>query len=259
MDNETILKQFKEKVSKKINLESRGIAKFLIKNPYIFEDGDTLVMILKYDSGKKKWIITDEGHTFLHLSYFMDDKEFSKGTREEIINNSKEMFNVHENNGELYIIVENNEFGDALYDFIQCLLKITDITYLDRERIKSTFFEDFKTSIKELTKKKTLKINFDTSISEDKNKDYPIDCIIQTKKEPIFIFAINNDNKCRDAMISIMMFERWSIHFHAVGVFEDQTEITRRVLAKFSNVCEKQISSLESIDYLEKYLETHSN
>ncbi|MBI5002488.1 hypothetical protein HZC31_03825 [Candidatus Woesearchaeota archaeon] len=111
----------------------------------------------------------------------------------------------------------------------------------------------------EVIKKKKIKLHFNTYDSHDRNKEYPIDCLIETKKEPIYIFAINNDNKCRDAMISIMMFERWSIQFHPVGVFEDQTEISRRVLAKFSNVCEKQISSLEGIDYFEKYLETHIN
>ncbi|MBI5002128.1 DUF1828 domain-containing protein [Candidatus Woesearchaeota archaeon] len=131
MNNETILKQFKEKVSEKIYLEPRGVGRFSIKNPYIFEDGDNLVMVLKYESEKKRWIISDEGHTFLHLSYFMDDKDFSKGTREEIINKTKKMFNIYESNGEMYIVVEKNEFGDALYCFVQCLLKITDITYLE--------------------------------------------------------------------------------------------------------------------------------
>jgi hypothetical protein len=259
MNNETILKQFKEKVSDKISLQSKGINRFIVKNPFIFEDGDNYVIVLKYDKDNKQWFISDEGHTFLHLSYFMDEKDFSKGTRETIIANSKKMFDVQERDGELFLPIQDNAFGDALYDFVQCLMKITDITYLERERVKSTFFEDFKASINKIVTKKKIHVQFDTAYSEkDKNKDYPIDCMIKTKKEPIFIFAINNDNKCKDAMISIMMLERWSIKFHAVGIFEDQTEISRKVLAKFSNICEKQISGLDNIEYFEKYLEAHS-
>ena len=53
------------------------------------------------------------------------------------------MFEVEDRSGELILDVSDVHYGEALYDFIQALLKITDVSYLSRERVQSTFMEDF--------------------------------------------------------------------------------------------------------------------
>ena len=127
----SILEQFKEKVCDQITLEDKGRDRFLVKTPFIFEDGDHLIIILKYNKETKKWMLTDEANTFMHISYFLNNKEIESGTRADIIETAKKMFDVKEDDGELFVFVEDNEFGNALYDFVQCLLKITDIVYTE--------------------------------------------------------------------------------------------------------------------------------
>ena len=73
-------------------------------------------------------------------------------------------------------------------------------------------------------------------------------------KHPLFIFGINNDAKCQTATICMHQFEKWDLEFRSMAIFEDQTQINRKVLARFSDVTGNQFSSLGAKDRIENYL-----
>ena len=142
MSVEAIEKDFKQKVCDRIRLVSEGMDRYRVFTPFQFEDGDHLAIVLKRENAH--WLLSDDGHTYMHLTYKMDEKDLYRGTRQKIITNALSMFAVRDRAGELAIEIENDRYGDALYSFVQALLKITDVTYLSRERVKSTFMEDFR-------------------------------------------------------------------------------------------------------------------
>ena len=234
----------KDKISREISLKEEGVNRFRIFNPYEFDDGDHFSIFLKKENGH--WKFTDEAHTIMHLSYDMDVSALKKeGTRQKILTNIISNFGLDEYDGSLSIRIESDDFGSAFYNYIHALIKVTDLSYLSKEIVRSTFYEDFRALIRETVPEERLTFDF-THPDYDKEGKYVVDCRINGMPKPIFLFAVPNDSKCKDAIITMYCFNNWGVKYHSVAIFEDQEQINRRVLAQFSDIGEKQFSTLLS-------------
>ncbi len=113
MGIETIERDFKTKVGEKLTLLPEGIDRYRVFTPFIFEDGDHLSIVLKREH--EKWLLSDEGHTYMHLTYDLTEKELQRGTRQKIITNALSLFSVQDRDGELIVLIPDDRYGDALY------------------------------------------------------------------------------------------------------------------------------------------------
>lgn len=124
MSMETIARDFHEKVSAKVRLTAEGIDRFRVFTPFLFEDGDHLSIVLKKEGAR--WMLSDEAHTYMHLTYDIDEKDLHSGTRQKIIANALSTFRVEDLDGELTLDMPDERYGDALYSFVQALIKIAN-------------------------------------------------------------------------------------------------------------------------------------
>jgi len=249
---ETIEHDFKRKVCEKVRLYPEGVDRYRVFTPFMFEDGDHLAVVLKREN--ERWVLSDEGNTYMHLTYDLDERDLRQGTRDKIITNALSAFSIDDRDGELVAKIPDDQYGDALYSFVQALLRIADVSYLSRERVRSTFLQDFNGFVQSKVPGTRLKFCWHDP-ERDPEANYVVDCRIDSPRKPLFVFALQNDDRVQTATITLLQFERWGIDCHSVGVFEDQEEVNRKVLARFSDVCEKQFSNLASNrDRISKYV-----
>lgn len=253
MGTDTIEREFKQKVCEQVRLAPEGLDRFRVFTPFLFEDGDHLAIVMRKENGR--WLLSDEGHTFMHLTYELDERDLQKGTRQKIVSNALNTFQVDDRDGELVLPVPDERYGDALYSFIQALLKISDVTFLSRERVRSTFLDDFRAFIENHVPEPRRVFDW-ADAQRDPEGKYRVDVRVNGLARPLFVYALPSDDRVRDATIALHQFERWGIEFRSLAIFEDQEQINRRVLARFSDVNEKQYSSLSgNRDRIATYLE----
>ena len=239
---DSITNDFRRSVASAIEVEPAGLDRYIVHVPMTFGDGDHYVVVLR-GSGKH-WRLTDEGHTLMHLSYEIEDPR--RGTRGQIIDTVVDQLGLSNRDGALEIDIRPGRHGDTLFTYLQAITQINDVSYLQRERVRSTFMEDFRTTIQESIPGADIKFNY-AHPTYDPEERYPVDARLNGSTErQIVFFAIASDAKCRDATITLYRWREWQERFWQITVFEDQTQINRSVLARFSDVADKQYSNLDS-------------
>jgi hypothetical protein len=243
MNTESIREDFRSRVGEQIDLHSEGKSRFAVFTPFRFDDGDHFGIFLKKENGN--WILSDEGSTLMHLSYEINDADIEEGkNRGEIIQASLAGFSIENRNGELIVPVSEDKFGEALFTFVQALTKVADVSYLTRERVHSTFLEDFKKFLRSRVSEDRLQFDWYDE-RHDANHTYPVDARINGMRRPLFVYALPNDDRVKDATISLLTFQKWKIPFRSLGIYEDQASIARQAVAKFTDASEKAYSSLQ--------------
>lgn len=240
LDATTLQRELRVSVGQEVEVRPHSEGVLRVETPFAFPDGDHLVIRLREVDGHYEW--SDFGHTFMHLSYGMDVDALTSGQRGRLLEQTLMRLELESRNGELVLPTAHEDVGLTLLRFAQALIHITDLDYLSQERVRSTFREDVRRLLKERFGSRAH-INY-LDPKHDPRGQYPVDCLLNKTDHPIAVFALLNDDNTRDATITLQEFRAWGREVFSTAIFADQEKISRRVLARFSNVCDKQFSSL---------------
>lgn len=191
----------------------------------------------------------------MHLSYWLDEQAVESGNRKEIVDSSLSVFGVENRDGELIIPVTEDRFGDALFNIVQALTKVTDVSFLSREIVRSTFMEDLRAFLRKQVDETRLEFDWRDQ-QKDPNGKYIVDCRINGMKSPLFIYGLTSEEKVSVATINLLTFDKWKIPFRSLGIYEEQESLPAKPVARFADAVGKTFSSLEgNRDRIATYLE----
>ncbi len=222
----------------------------MVLTPFEFADGDAYQLYLKELPGGLLRV-SDMGHTMMHLSYRNDTDKFRTGTRAKLLERIKAETDVTEHEGAFHVDTTPAELAPAIWRLSKALVQVNDLTFLNRERAESTFYEDLQEQLMQLVPEDKIQRDYIFEELEDA-RHYPIDYRIQGKYAPLFIFGIANKDKAQLATIILERLKNHRADYESLLIFADQADLPRPVLARLSNVGGEQIASLDARDDIER-------
>ena len=232
---------FKKAVCSSLEIEKTSLDTYLIHTGFTYSDGDEFHIMLKVsDDG---WILTDEGHTTMWLSY--EEYSFTP-SRKDLIGRILGGSNVEFNKGELFVQFKPEDSGLALNSLTHSMMRIADLRYLSTDRVTNTFMEDLKGAFKRSRYNHICHYGRVIRLNNDEiSPDVYIEATI-----PILIFGVTNANNCKDAIISILTLEKSSERYRYVSVMDSNEHIPKKDSNKLINLSDKSMFGLDDLDHL---------
>jgi len=218
---------------------------YMLDTPFTFPDGDRYpIHVRELPTGGVR--LSDGGHTFLHLSYENDVSTFRQGTRGRLLDQIVNEMGIHEESGEFFLDVSMDGVAEGVFRLGQGLTKVYDLIFLNRARVKSTFYDDLNAMLLDiLPEEKVTRDYIDARMQNA--ADYPIDYYTPGKNNvPLYLFGVPNRDKSRLVTIILERLLRHDLAFESILVFEDQQEMPRQDLARLSNVGGEMVASLDA-------------
>ena len=238
-----------ERLCASIRIHRRSDDVLMLESPFTFPDGDHFPIYVS-ETASGGILLSDRGHTLMHVSYDHDVDSFYEGARaafrEQIVRES----GIEEDRGIFSVETPPDQLASTLFWFAQALTKIHDLTFLSRDRVSSTFYEDLRTILFTLLNEENVDTDF-VHPDVPNGNSYPVDYHFEGKNgRPVFLYGVPGRDKARLTTIMLSHFLLHDLTFESVIVFANQQEIPRLDLARLTNVSGTAVASLDAEDDL---------
>lgn len=242
-----------ERMCANIRIHQREDGFIMLDTPFRYPDGDNYsIYLLQEGAGIR---LSDKGNALMRYSYGHDvDNLLGGGSRkallDEIIKECKINFN--QQTGEFFIDSSIDNLSNALFFLGQALTKIYDISFLSRNRVRNTFYEDLEKMLTEIVGNDRIQKEYIVPKVENA-QNYPVDYCINgvDNVPPLFLYGIPDKSKARLATICLQHLTSQTVIYRSLLVFENQESISRGDLARLSDAGGAMVSSINQRDTLE--------
>lgn len=228
----SILIILKKQSAQKLDLREKRPNIWQVIMPFYHEDGDMVeVFITPIDNSIYR--ICDYGLTLMRLSY---SYELDTPNKERIFNTIISSYNIQNDNGNLYIDIEEDHLYPALMQFIGTILKISNMRLYKREVVQSLFFEMLDEFIQSQLSEYQPQKNYRPfpDIPE-----YEVGYCFNHRKVPIYLFGVNNPSTARLTVISCQKFIIEKLKSRSITVLESLDCLGKKDQARLMAVADK--------------------
>lgn len=223
-----------------------------VQTPFVFPDGDGYSLyVQQLPSGGVR--VSDMGATLMHLSFENDIQKFRDGTRARLLDQILADASVLEDDGEFFVEAPLSDLGSSVFRVGQALTRIHDLSFLNRLRSESTFYEDLRETLKSLIDPERLHEGHIVS-DVPRAADYPVDYSIDGGDLPLYLFGVPNRDKARLATIVLQHLIAAGRDFNSMVVFQNMSELPRVDVSRLTNAANDQVDSLDATADLRRKL-----
>jgi hypothetical protein len=223
-----------------------------VATPFKFPDGDAYTLYLQQvASGGLR--ISDAGSTLMHLSYENDVDKLREGTRGRLLQQVLAESDIEEDEGEFFVDSAVEDIGRNIFRFGQALTRIHDLTFLNRLRAESTFYEDLRETLRTLVGVERLRENYVVP-NVPRASEYPVDYFVEGEGAPLYLFGVPNRDKARLATIILQHLIGAGTDFNSMIVFQNMADLPRTDVSRLTNAANDQVDSLDAADDLRRKL-----
>lgn len=223
-----------------------------VATPFKFPDGDAYTLYLQQvASGGLR--ISDAGSTLMHLSYENDIDKLREGSRGRLLQQVLAESDLEEADGEFYVDSVADELGQNIFRFGQALTRIHDLTFLNRLRTESTFYEDLRETLRAIVGAEHLQEGYVVP-DVPRASEYPVDYFVESTGAPLYVFGVPNRDKARLATIILQHLIGADRDFNSMIVFQNMADLPRADVSRLTNAANDQVDSLDATDDLRRKL-----
>src|SRR5690606_30437694 len=133
--------------------------------------------------------------------------------------------------------------------FGQAITRIHDLTFLNKPRVASTFYEDLREQVQSIVGEDVVENYIVPGIPMA--EAYPVDIFVKGERAPVYIFGVPDQAKARLATI-IIQYLRLHLsadpksRFKSLVVFQDQSGIPHKDRGRLINAASMMVDTLDA-------------